>query len=572
MSEVDGELAMMNINVNKQWVLEPRQICDLELIMNQGFAPLRGFLDQKDYHSVLAHMRLADGQIWPMPITLDVTQAFADDLELGECIDLCDPEGQIYAYLTVRDKWNPDKEAEAQAVFTTVNERHPGVHYLLKKTHPVYVGGDITPVQFPSHYDFIELRLSPAELKQRLQKLGWRRIVGFQTRNPMHRAHLELTLRAAEQIQGHVLLHPVVGMTKPNDIDHYTRVRCYQKLLQRFPANRAMLSLLPLAMRMGGPREALWHALIRRNYGCTHFIVGRDHAGPGSDQNGKPFYDPYAAQELVATFQHEIGIEIVPFQEMVYVQERKRYAPMDEIQPGETVLTVSGTELRRCLHDSKPIPEWFSYPEIIAELHRTHPPRTQQGFTLFFTGLSGSGKSTIAKALCARLLALGGRSITILDGDLVRRHLSSELGFSRAHRDLNIRRIGFVASEITKAGGVAICAAIAPYAAARYEARQLVSEHGGFFEIYLDTPIGICVERDPKGLYAKAKQGLIKGFTGIDDPYEKPIHPELVINTANFSVAQEVNKIMTLLIKEGYISEEMIGANLDMETLETTMA
>lgn len=553
-----------DLKSNAQWILTPRQLCDLELIINQGFAPLKGFMGQLDYESVLTSMRLADGTVWPMPIILDVTENFAEQVSCGEIIDLCDPEGQTYAHLRIQSQWLPDKKAEAQAVFSTLSELHPGVNYLFNSVHPVYLGGDIIPVQLPKHYDFSELRFTPAELKQQWKLNDWQKVVGFQTRNPMHRAHLELTLRAAKQIDGKILLHPVVGLTKPNDIDHFTRVRCYQKLLAQFPENTAKLSLLPLAMRMAGPREALWHALIRKNYGCTHFIVGRDHAGPGNDQYGKPFYDPYAAQELAQHYESEIGIKILPFQEMVYVKERKQYVAVNETYPDDTVLTISGTELRRRLRDNEPVPEWFSFPEIIAELHRTHPPRSKQGFTLFFTGFSGSGKSTLSKALCARLLALGGRSITILDGDLVRRHLSSELGFSREHRDLNIRRIGFVASEITKAGGIAICAAIAPYTQARREARDLVSEHGGFFEIYLDTPLDICAERDPKGLYAKAQLGLLKGLTGVDDPYQQPEHAELTINTAECSIDLAVDRIMQLIASEGFIDLNSSSTHADV--------
>lgn len=559
----------MNNIVNQQWVLTSRQLCDLELLMNQGFDPLAGFMNQKNYESVLSSMRLINQTVWPIPINLDVTQDFANKVSIGEIIDLCDPEGQVYAQLEIDDRWIPDKKIEAQAIYATCDELHPGVDYLFNRANPVYLGGKIKPLHLPKHYDFPQLRLLPVELRRIFQQLSWKSIVGFQTRNPMHRAHLELTLRAALQIDGHILLHPSVGMTKPNDIDHFTRVRCYQKLLDRFPQGKALLSLLPLAMRMAGPREALWHAIIRKNYGCTHFIVGRDHAGPGNNRQGQPFYDPYAAQELVTKYQSEIGIKILPFPEMVYVKERSSYVPVNEVLAEDTVLTISGTELRRRLHESEEIPEWFSFPEIITELHRTHPPRRKQGFTLFFTGLSGAGKSTISKALSARLLALGGRSITILDGDLIRRHLSSELGFSREHRDLNIRRIGFVASEITKAGGIAICAAIAPYQAVRAEARQLVTQHGGFFEIYLATPLAVCEQRDPKGLYAKVKKGIIKGFTGIDDPYEEPTEAELVINTALCSVEQAVDSIIDVLIQEGFlVAEKTLAEYINKKNIE----
>jgi sulfate adenylyltransferase len=369
----------------------------------------------------------------------------------------------------------------------------------------------------------------------------------------MHRAHLELTYRAAQIAEANLLIHPSVGMTKPGDIDHYTRVRCYEKLISHYPEQTTMLSLLPLAMRMGGPREALWHAIIRKNHGCTHFIVGRDHAGPGKGADGKPFYGPYDAQELVRRHQEELGITMVPFQEMVFVQERAQYVPADEIQPGETVLNISGTELRRRLHEGLDIPDWFTYPEVIEELRRTHPPRHQQGFTVFFTGLSGAGKSTLANALLVRLLELGSRPVTLLDGDVVRKHLSSELGFSREHRNLNVQRIGFVASEITKNGGVAICAPIAPYTHARREVREMIEACGMFVEVYVSTPIGVCETRDRKGLYALARAGKLKEFTGVSDPYEVPENAELRIDTSDISPDEAVQRIVLKLESLGLI-------------------
>jgi sulfate adenylyltransferase len=377
--------------------------------------------------------------------------------------------------------------------------------------------------------------------------------VAFQTRNPLHRAHQELTFRAAREAEANLLIHPVVGMTKPDDIDHFTRVRCYEHVLEQYPEQTTQLSLLNLAMRMAGPREALWHAIIRKNYGCTHFIVGRDHAGPGSDRNGQPFYGPYDAQELFREHEKELDIAMVPFKNMVYVENRAEYVAEDEIRPGDAVLNLSGTEFRRRLHEGLDIPEWFSYPKVVEELRRAHPPRHEQGFTVFFTGLSGSGKSTIANALLIKLLEDGSRPVTLLDGDIVRKHLSSELSFSKEHRDLNIRRIGFVAGEITKNGGIAICAPIAPYAATRREVREMVSPVGGFIEIFVSTPIEVCEVRDRKGLYSKARAGLIKGFTGIDDPYEVPENAEIVINTTELTPDLAAHRILITLEKLGYI-------------------
>lgn len=535
------------------WDLTPRQLCDLELLLSGGFSPLTGFMNRTDYKRVVDEMRLADGTFWPMPITLDVTREFAEKIKVGDSVALRDPEGVLIAVQEVGDVWELDIKREALSVFGTEDELHPAVFYLKHHTNPVYIGGKLKGVEAPIHYDFKHLRRTPAELRNLFAETGWKRIVAFQTRNPMHRAHLELTHRAAKQIGGKLLINPTVGMTKPGDIDHYTRVRCYEHLIKRYPEDSVLLSLLPLAMRMGGPREALWHALVRKNYGCTHFIVGRDHAGPGKDSQGKPFYGPYDAQNLFKEHQDEMGIEMVPFKMMVYVKERDGYAPEDEVKPDETVMTISGTQQRQLLQEGKDIPDWFTYPEVVAELRETHPPRSKQGFTVFFTGLSGSGKSTIANALMVKLLEIGGRNVTLLDGDHVRKHLSSELGFSKEHRDLNIQRIGYVASEITKNGGIAICAPIAPYAATRRQVREMIAPLGGFFEVYVSTPIEVCEQRDRKGLYAKARAGLIKEFTGVSDPYEVPLKPEIIIDTGSRTPDQEAGDILELLRCQGYL-------------------
>jgi sulfate adenylyltransferase len=533
--------------------LTPRQICDLELLMNGGFNPLKGFLSEADYDSVVTTMRTADGHLWPIPVTLDVSEDFAAKVEPGQDIALRDQEGVILATMTVTDKWVPNKAREAEMVFGADDLAHPAVNYLHHKAGKVYLGGPVTGIQQPVHYDFKGRRDTPNELRAYFRKMGWTRIVAFQTRNPLHRAHQELTFRAAREAQANLLIHPVVGMTKPGDVDHFTRVRCYEAVLDKYPSSTTHLSLLNLAMRMGGPREALWHAIIRKNHGLTHFIVGRDHAGPGKNSAGKDFYDPYAAQVLVREHQEEVGIEMVDFKQMVYVQEKAQYYPIDEVPENSTVLDISGTELRRRLREGLEIPDWFSFPEVVTELRRTSPPRAKQGFTVFFTGFSGSGKSTIANALMVKLMEMGGRPVTLLDGDVVRKHLSSELGFSKEHRDINIKRIGYVASEITKNGGIAICAPIAPYAATRRDVREMVEAYGAFIEVHVSTSIEECERRDRKGLYKLAREGKIKEFTGISDPYDVPANPELRVETENVDVDNCAQQVILKLESLGLI-------------------
>jgi sulfate adenylyltransferase len=536
------------------WDLTARQVCDLELLLSGGFSPLRGFMTRPDYDGVCHNMRLKSGVLWPMPITLDVTEAFAQGLKPGSSkIALRDPEGVMLAVLSVEDVWQPDRAAEAKAVFNSTSAAHPGADFAMNKSNPWYVGGTLEGLQSPSHYDFRTLRFTPAELRAEFARLGWRRLVAFQTRNPMHRAHVELAFRAAKQVEANLLIHPVVGMTKPGDVDYFTRVRCYQLLLSKFPPGTAKLSLLPLAMRMGGPREAIWHGLIRKNHGVTHFIVGRDHAGPGKDLDGKPFYGPYEAQEAFKKHEADIGVTMVPFNMMVYLEDQDQYVPDNEVPNGSRVLNISGTELRDRLNQGRDIPSWFTYPEVVQELRRSFPPRHKQGVTIFFTGLSGSGKSTIANVLLTKFLETGGRPVTILDGDLVRKHLSSELGFSKEHRDINIRRIGYVASEITKNGGIAICAPIAPYDSTRKAVRSMIEPVGGFILVHIATTVETCEQRDRKGLYAKARAGILKEFTGISDPYEEPKDADVVINTADVTPEEAAQQIILHMEREGFI-------------------
>ena len=536
------------------WDLTARQACDLELLMNGGFFPLKGFNSEADYNGIVADMRLADGTLWPIPITLDVSDAFADKVAPGQDIALRDAEWVILAILAVSDKWVPNKAIEAEMVYGADDLAHPAVNYLHNIAGKTYLGGTITGLQAPVHYDFRSRRDTPNELRAYFRKVGWNKVVAFQTRNPLHRAHQELTFRAAKEAQANLLIHPVVGMTKPGDVDHFTRVRCYEAVIDKYPASTTTMSLLNLAMRMAGPREAVWHGLIRRNHGCTHFIVGRDHAGPGKNSAGKDFYGPYEAQDLFTKYESEIGVKMVDFKHMVYVQEKAQYYPVNEVPEGGTVLDISGTELRRRLREGLDIPEWFSFPDVVTQLRKTSPARDRQGFTVFFTGLSGSGKSTIANALMVKLMEMGGRPVTLLDGDVVRKHLSSELGFSKEHRDINIKRIGYVASEITKNGGIAICAPIAPYTATRRAVREMIEAYGAFIEVHVATSVEECERRDRKGLYKLAREGKIKEFTGISDPYELPTKAELVLETEGVDVDDCAHQVLLKLESMGLIS------------------
>ena len=535
-------------------VLNNRQISDIELLLNGAFKPLNQYLNKKDYDSVLSNMRLSNGKLWPIPIVLDVDKNLLNSqIFIGANIALRDHEGFLIATIEIEEIWEADKKKEAQCIFGTNDKHHPGVKNLFENTGSHYVSGKLKKVDLPKHYDYTSIRHTPKSLKNEFEKLGWKKIVAFQTRNPMHRAHKEIAMLAAEENNANLLIHPVVGPTKPGDVDHYTRVRCYEKILNYFPKNKAYLSLLPLAMRMAGPREALWHAIIRKNYGCTHIIIGRDHAGPGNDINGNPYYGPYDAQDLLLEHQDEIGIKMVPFKMLVYVKESKKYVQIDKVPKNQTALSISGTQLRSKLENNEEIPSWFTYPEIVEELHRVYPPKNKQGFTIFFSGLSGSGKSTIANGLLVKLLEHGKRRVTLLDGDIVRTHLSSELGFSKEHREINVKRIGYVASEITKNGGIAICAPIAPFEESRKINRALISQYGSYIEVFVSTPIEECEKRDVKGLYAKARAGVLKGFTGIDDPYEEPIDAELNIDTTSISPEKSVEIVYEYLNQKGFI-------------------
>tara|TARA_R110002072_G_scaffold172005_1_gene325756 strand:+ start:1453 stop:3165 length:1713 start_codon:yes stop_codon:yes gene_type:complete len=540
---------------NVSWDLTDRQMFDIELLLNGAFSPLTGYLSQTDYDAVVSSMRLANGTLWPIPINLDVSEAFAAELSQGDEVTLRDPEGVVIANLTVSDIWTPDRKYEAEQVFGTTDTAHPGVSKLLNDTNPVYLGGKLVGVTQPLHYDFGQYRRDPHQLRAHFQEQGLSNVIAFQTRNPVHKAHVIMMKRLMAKHQAHLVIHTAVGLTKPGDIDHYCRVRCYEKIVDKFPAGSAEISLLPLAMRMAGPREALWHAIIRQNYGFSHFIVGRDHAGPGRNNRGGLFYGVTDAQALVSSLESELDIEILKAPFLRYVEGRGEFCEEHELLSGEAGLYISGGELKQLLSEGAEIPDWFSFPEVIEELNRTLPPRSKQGFTLFFTGLSGSGKSTLANGVMVKLRERGGRQVSLLDGDIVRKNLSSELTFSKEHRNLNIERIGYVASEITKNGGVAVCAPIAPFAATRDTVRRMIESVGAYIEVHVSTPIEVCEARDRKGFYAMARAGKIKDFTGIDSPYEVPENPQLRIDTSQHDMSEAVDLVIDELIRTGLLGE-----------------
>ena len=527
-----------------------RAVHDLELLAVGGFSPLDRFMGQADYQNVLDNMRLADGTLFPLPITLTVDEG---NIPQGaEKIVLRDSRNNTIAVMKLEESFKWDSKEEAEKALGSTDPRHPLVSEM-DRWGDTCISGELKVVNLPNYNDFSEIRRTPAEVRAILEKLGHEKVVAFQTRNPMHRIHEELTKLAAERVGGALLIHPVVGMTKPGDVDHFTRCRVYKALYENYyDQSKTVLSLLPLAMRMAGPREAVWHAIVRRNYGVTHFIVGRDHAGPGVDGSGKPFYGPYDAQELLSKHADEIGVQMVPFKMMVYLSDEDRYEEQDKVPEGANVLTISGTQVREdYLAKGKSLPEWFTRKETADILLEVNPPRYRRGFALWFTGLSGSGKSTVAQAVTPMLLERG-RQLTVLDGDVVRTHLSKGLGFSKEDRDTNILRIGYVAGEIARHNGTVICAAISPYRSARNEVKKIIGNER-FIEVFVDTPLEVCEQRDVKGLYAKARSGEIKGFTGIDDPYESPRDPEIRLDTVNFTPDESAFQIIEYLMESGFL-------------------
>ena len=533
--------------------LNDRQLCDLELLSTGAFSPLTGFMIRSDYESVLDRMRLQNGLLWPIPICLDIEELQAGRLEVGQSIALRDPEGFLLAIMHIEDIWKVDRAKEADRVYGTSDRNHSGLDYLLNRAGDYYMGGALEVLSLPLHFDFKQLRMTPEEIRAIYRKLGWKHLASFLTHNPLHRPQFEMTINAMRQAGSNLLLLQIAGMTRPGDFDHYTRVRCYRHVVRHYPPDSHILSMLPLAMRMSGPREAILHAIISKNYGCTHIITGRDHAGPGPDINGQPYYESDEASKLVETFSREIGLKVIPFSEMVYLPFEDEYRCADQVPEGTQFISLSGSDIRKRIRTGRRVPDWATFPEVIEELQKAYPPPRRQGFTVFLTGLSGAGKSTIAKIIYARFLEIGDRPVTLLDGDIVRQNLSSELSFSKEHRDINVQRIGFVASEITKNRGIAICAPIAPYGSTRSEIRQVIEHYGGFIEVHVSTPLEVCEKRDRKGMYAKARAGLIQDFTGIDAPYETPASPEVRIDTTAITPDEAAGQIMLYLQQKGFI-------------------
>jgi len=533
--------------------LTEKQLFDLELLVNGAFSPLTGFMNNNAYTSVLENLHLPDGVFWPVPINLDVSDTVVNAVKLGDSIALRDREGFMLAVLKVEDIWKVDKGKEALSLFGTDDPKHPGVDFLFNQTKSHYVGGSVTGIQLPVHYDFKMLRLTPSELRANFIRMGWRRVVAYQTCKPLHEVHKRMALEAANEARANILIQGVVGIVWPKEVNYYTRVRCYQKISEKFPPNIMMLNLLPLSLKLADHREHLLHALIQKNYGCSHFLYEQQGLFEEDDESSCALGITEYQENLFEKHKDEIGIEVVPFKSMVYVEEQADYVFINNVPQDKRYFKFTEAELKRRLSEGLDIPKWFTPPEIVEELRRSYPPKDKQGFTVFFTGLSGAGKSTIANILVVRFMEMGTRPVTLLDGDIVRLNLSSELGFSKEHRNINIKRIGFVASEITKNRGIAICAPIAPYIEPRKVNRELISKYGGYIEVYVATPVEVCEERDRKGLYKKARAGIIQGFTGVNDPYEIPENPEIIIDTTEMSPDECAQEVMLYLERHGYI-------------------
>jgi len=533
--------------------LSHRNLCDLELILNGGFAPLDTFLNKTEYENVLENMHLGDGSIWPMPVTLDVDRRFADSLKSGQEIALRDVQGLLIAIMLVNDVWKPNKKHEALAVYNTLDENHPGVATLLNQVKDYYISGELIPMSSPVHYDYDHLRFTPAQLQETFEQRRWKKIVAFHTHNPMHKVHRELTLQAVKLTGAKLLLHPVSEFSQANDHNHYLRIRCYEHILKTYPKKSTLLGLLPLATRMAGPREALWHAIIRKNYGCTHFIVGRDHASPIQGRSEQKYYRAYDAQTLALTYQNEVGIEIVPMQELIFSHRKMRYYPANKFPKNGKPTSISGTELRNRIINKKAIPEWFTYPDIISELRKTIPHKLQQGFTVLLTGLPNSGKSTIANGLMLKLIEQTGRQVTLLDDNEIRARLSRGLSSSERDKEVCANRVAYVAKEVTRHGGIVVCETPATTLKTRNDMRDMISQSGGFIEVYVSTPMSTCENRNPSGLIGDARATQIKDLVLISNYYEAPEMPEIEIDTSSLEPKEVIENIMKEIRTLGYI-------------------
>jgi len=556
LSPEDSEQLKKDIPVNCTVTLTQRQLCDLEMILNGAMNPLNGFMNEADYVSVLKGMSLHNNLFWSLPVTLDVSKEQLDAFNDATQVGLCDQEGFMLAVMQIESVWKTDKAREAEEIYLTINPEHPGVNYLLNSVKEYYIGGSVQGMQLPTHYDFESIRFTPEALRDEFKKSGWDKVVAFHTSKPMHRVHYEITTNAAKSIGANLLIQPLSGVGKPGDLAYYSRVHCYQAIMQYYPKYLAMLSLVPQAMRMAGPREAVHNMIVRQNYGCSHFIIGPEHASPPGVRSGNQrFYERYSAQKLVEEHKAKFDIEMLTVEELGYAEQKGNYISCEKARAAK-IETHGFTEkdFNHALEHDEPVPQWYSYPEVINELSKVKLSRKKKGLTLFFTGLSGSGKSTLAKLVYAKFIEQGDRPVTLLDGDVVRNNLSSELTFSKEHRDINVRRIGYVASEITKNRGVAICAPIAPYETTRESVRSLIEEYGVFIEIHVATPLATCEGRDRKGMYAKARKGIIKNFTGISDPYQEPVNPEIKIDTNGKTPVECAQKIMLHLFQQGYLA------------------
>jgi len=530
-----------------------KQICELELLLNGALSPLSGYMNQAERHGVLAEMRLPDGLFWPRPVMLIVSEKAAQKLGPGLTVALRDSEGVMPAILHISEVWPVDPVAE----MALAESSGVPLARVQAEVGEYYVGGRVEGVTLPPRHDFLNLRLSPAEMREHFSRLGWRKVMAYQPSQALHRPQYEYLLRTAMQQETNLLIHAVAGADPVMESGHFALVRACQALMPRLPASTSMLALNPMTPWAAGPRKTLLKAIMARNYGCSQLVIGGEtvleSAHPDARQRRGQDTPRIASDDVYAVARETLGVTLLSFPRMVYVEDRDEWLTQDDAPAGARTESMSGAELTRRLMQNLKVPDWFSFPEVLVELRKAYPPRSRQGFTVFFTGLSGSGKSTVARALTVRLMEMGGRRVSLLDGDIVRTHLSSELGFSKAHRDINIRRIGFVASEITKHGGTAICAPIAPYQATRRAVRAMIEEWGGFLEIHISTSVEVCESRDRKGLYAKARAGLIPEFTGVSDPYEVPEHPELAIDTARYSVDEAVQMIVLKLEHEGYL-------------------